>query len=88
MNQSVGTLGTLGAAVKQARVERGLTQNELAQKAHVSRPFVSNLERGQGPRAELSRVLAVIRALDLDLQLAPPKTPQRSFADALDELLK
>jgi HTH-type transcriptional regulator / antitoxin HipB len=76
----------LGAALRHARRSRGWTQADLAQRAEVSRAFVTDLERGARPRAELARVLAVIRALDKSLAIedAPP---QSSFDDLLDDVL-
>ena len=51
----------------------------------VSRAFVIDLERGRRPRAELTRVLAVIRALDAAITLTGHQT--KSAEEALDELL-
>jgi len=46
------------AQVKQVRLELGLTQQDLADAASVSRQTVSNLERGTVPQAEnLARIL-------------------------------
>ena len=36
----------LGHRIRQARVDRGLTQAELAELADVSTPYVSHVERG------------------------------------------
>jgi HTH-type transcriptional regulator/antitoxin HipB len=75
----------LGAEIRAQRLARGLTQAELAARAEVSRAFVVDIERGKRPRAELSRVLAVVRALDLALALVPDESGD--FDAALDELL-
>jgi HTH-type transcriptional regulator / antitoxin HipB len=84
---TVATLADLGVAVRGARVNAGLTQEALAHQAHVSRPFVSQLERGQGPRAEVGRVLSVIRALNLQVALLPaPARP--TFDETLNGLLR
>jgi transcriptional regulator with XRE-family HTH domain len=76
----------LGAAVRQARDEAGWTQSELAERAGVSRAFVVGLERGVRPRAELLRVLAVVRALGKAVALVDDEQPG-SFDQALDEIL-
>ena len=36
----------LGRAIKQLRLERGITQQELANKAKLHRTYVSDVERG------------------------------------------
>ena len=79
------TLVELGAAIRGTRVERGLTQAELATAARVSRGFIIELEHGQKPGLELGRVLAVIRALELDLDIVQGETA--SFDELLDRAL-
>ncbi|MEU2199834.1 helix-turn-helix domain-containing protein [Isoptericola sp. NPDC019482] len=75
----------LGAALRERRERAGLTQARLAEKAGVSRAFVIDLEAGKRARAELVRVLAVMRALELAIELVPADT--RSTGDVLTELL-
>lgn len=78
----------LGAALKSRRDRAGLTQAELAERAGVSRGFVIDLERGLRPRAELFRVLAVVRALDAAITLVDhhAQTPEDALADLLGDL--
>jgi transcriptional regulator with XRE-family HTH domain len=59
----------LGAAIRSARANAGLTQAELARQAGVSRAFIIKLETGQGPRSELMRVFQVLRALGLQFRI-------------------
>jgi len=61
----------LGAAIRDARREAGLTQVQLAAKAGVSRAWLIEIEAGASERAELGKVLATVRALDLCLELSP-----------------
>ena len=61
----------LGAALRDARREAGLTQVQLAAKAGVSRAWLIEIEAGASERAELGKVLATVRALDLCLELSP-----------------
>lgn len=61
----------LGAAVRHARREAGLSQQALAERAGVPRQWVSRLETGSNPGAELRKVLDVFAALGLALELAP-----------------
>jgi len=91
MDRTFVDLVSLGAAVRDARQARGLTQAGLAERAKVSRQFVISLERGAGPRAELARVLSVLRALGLTMALGdeeavPTTDPAPSITDLLDRL--
>lgn len=58
----------LGAAVRETRHARGLTQAELARLAGVGRRFIVDLESGHA-RAELGKTLQVMRTLGLSLDL-------------------
>jgi transcriptional regulator with XRE-family HTH domain len=75
----------LGAHLRAVRRDRGLTQADVARAAGVSRAFVVDLEGGRRAGAELSRVLAVARALGLGIDLVPYE--RSGFDDALDALL-
>jgi len=76
----------LGAAIREVRGRAHWTQAELAERAGVSRAFVIDLEWGRRPGAELSRVLAVIRALGKGVSLVDDRRPS-SLTDALDVVL-
>lgn len=82
---NVGSAHELGAQLRAARRAAGLTQAQVAASANVSRAFVIDLEQGKRPGAELSRVLAVARALDRSFALVEDARP--SFDAALDDLL-
>lgn len=43
-----------------------MSQNELAERAHVSRKWISELEHGK-PRAPFNLIMAVLDVLDLEL---------------------
>ena len=85
MDRVIGDPHALGAAVREARTARGWTQSEVAGRAGVSRSFVLDIERGARPRAELTRVLSVLRALGKSLVVVDD--PTESFESALDEVL-
>lgn len=76
---------SLGALIRGHRADHQWTQAELADRAGVSRRFVSELESGSRTGAELSRVLAVVRTLGLGVALLPSESP--SFDQALREVL-
>jgi len=75
------TVRDLGAAVRHRRREARLTQAMLAQRAGVSRQWLSGFESGKNPAVELGKVLDVLTALDLALELVSAP-PTESGADA------
>ncbi|MBN8430424.1 helix-turn-helix transcriptional regulator [Microbulbifer salipaludis] len=65
----------LGHRLKQARLNRDLTQLEVAERAGVSRKAVLNAEKG---KTQLEVLVAILQALDLTAQLdkfLPPQPP-------------
>ena len=56
-------LADLGARVKARRLERGLTQEQLAQELELSVAYVSLIERG-GRNPPITTVVSVANALD------------------------
>jgi putative transcriptional regulator len=67
------TLEELGLRLAQARLDRNLTQEDLADAAAVSKRTVERLETGQS--VQLSNLVRVLGALDLSrnlAQLVPP----------------
>ena len=63
-------LTQLGASLRRARNEAGLTQDQLGDLAGVSRQLVSRVESGS-PRGEIGRVVQIAAALGLRLVVAP-----------------
>ncbi|WP_105103048.1 helix-turn-helix transcriptional regulator [Microbulbifer pacificus] len=65
----------LGQRLKQARLNRDLTQLEVAERAGLSRKAVLNAEKG---KAQLEVLVAILQAVDLIDQLdnfLPPPPP-------------
>jgi len=58
----------LAASVRGQRQNLGLTQAELATRAGVSRPWLSEVEAGK-PTAEFGKVIRLLDALGLTLEL-------------------
>ena len=85
---NVRTARDLGAAIKQARKTRGLSQEALAREVGVHQPKVSAVERG-APGVRVGLVLQILRTLDLTVTVAsnttqqPTKRPRRKD-DELD----
>lgn len=63
----------VGARLRDLRLQRNMTQIDLARRAGVSRPTIGSLERrGQGTIETLARVLYVLgRERELEALLAP-----------------
>ena len=80
----LGTPAELGAAVHAARLTAGLTQEEAARKAAVSRRWLIELERGHS-NAQLGKVLHVLRILGLGVQLVPVPLDAPNELDDLTE---
>ncbi|MGV9801200.1 helix-turn-helix domain-containing protein [Mycobacterium sp. NPDC003449] len=80
----------LGAALRNARIEAGLTQDELGDRAGVSRQLVSRAESGS-PRGEVGRVAQIATALGYRLTITPRKLPKptsdrKTVKQYLDEI--
>lgn len=59
----------LGNLIRRARKKQGLSQSELGAKVGLRQGTISVMENGN-PAAKLETVLAVLAALDLELQVA------------------
>lgn len=75
----------LGAFIYDARTQRNLTQEALAKKANVSRSWLIGLEQGKRPRAEMDKILSLLRALDISLSL---QTMQAHEVVAEDQIVQ
>jgi HTH-type transcriptional regulator/antitoxin HipB len=60
----------LGARVKQLRTEEGLSQQQLAERAFVSRKWLMDFEGGKST-VEANKVLDVLQALGYEVELRP-----------------
>jgi HTH-type transcriptional regulator / antitoxin HipB len=80
------TISDIANAVRGRRLEMGLSQDDLATRAGVSRKWIYEFEAGK-PGAELRIVLGVLDALGLELSLGPaqasPATPDAIDLDVL-----
>lgn len=68
----------LGRAVRAARLARGLTQEDLADRAKVSRKFVVQLEEGKAS-AHLGKVLTVMMSAGLVGMAVPVEAMQAAL---------
>ncbi|MFD2827207.1 helix-turn-helix domain-containing protein [Leeuwenhoekiella polynyae] len=77
-------LQALGENIKLARLRRKLTMNQVSERAGISRPTLSSLEKGN-PAVSLGIVLQVLLVLGLEkdiLLLAKDDTLGRKIQDA------
>ena len=75
----------IGYAIKDARLEFGLTQAQLAGAAGISERCLWSLELGRSPGVQLDKLLAVFKVLGLDLQIVVGKAPA---SEASEERVK
>lgn len=68
----INTLRDLIAATRGRRLELGLSQSEVAERAHVSRQWIGAFEAGK-PTAEIGLVIRLLDALGLHLDIAAPQ---------------
>jgi len=66
----VKTVADIGRRVREARKQRGWSQEGLARRCGVSRVWLGNLERGK-PSVEADLVLRTLGVLGLALDLQP-----------------
>lgn len=66
MNQSARTAKQIGAIIRRARRNAGLTQTELGKKIGLRQATISKLERGERA-TQLSTLLDVLTALGLEI---------------------
>lgn len=83
MNRNISDWINLGAAIRDARRGRSLSQEGLARLAGVSRSWLARLESGHRG-AELEQIFRVLGALDLTLVLSDGGRPRQSAAGASD----
>lgn len=81
----------LGAAIRDVRTLHGLTQNELASSAKVSRSWLAKVESGHRG-AEFEQILRLLSALGLGLFLQTPSdrrefpTSNKSKSDGMSSI--
>ncbi len=74
-------LNDVGEALRRRRIDLGLSQDALAQKAGVTQTQISGIERG-GSNARIGTVMAVARTLGLEMAFIP-----KEIAPAVQSLL-
>ncbi len=71
--QTVTDPPALGRLLRETRRALGLTQPKLALSAGVGVRFLVDIEKGK-PTAQIGKIMRVLAALGIELQLSPPNT--------------
>jgi len=71
----IGNARDVGAILRQARVSKGLTQQQVAQMLGVTRQWVASVEAG-APTARLGLVVDALRCVDVLLETRPDDSQQ------------
>jgi HTH-type transcriptional regulator/antitoxin HipB len=72
----------LGAILRRARKQAGLTQSELGDNIHLRQGTVSRLEAGK-PAVQLRTLMVALSALDLELVIRPRSKGSAADIEAL-----
>ena len=74
----------VGYAIKERRVQLGMTQAQLAQAAGISKRCLWSLELGQNSGVQLNKLTAVFDALGLNLKITSANDKPRNASSAKD----
>ena len=77
-------LARIMVAIQEEREKRGMTQSDIAKKAHITQQQMSKIESGQN--CTVSTLLKVCQALGLDLVIQ--KTPKQCYTQVAEERSK
>jgi len=78
-------LADLGQRIASARKKKLLTQSELANRAHVSRPTIDLIENGRASEIGYSKLVRILAAVGLELELQSIAPARPSLDDLLNE---
>lgn len=80
-------ISQIASRLRSARKARGLTQQELAQRAEVSTRLVAEVERGERDNVSLATVLRLLHEVGVSVRLSgsPAREPAPSGASDDDE---
>ncbi len=79
------SLAELGQNIARARKTEGMTQDQLAKRAGVSRPTIALLENGRATEIGYSKLARIFAVLGLELRLQPKATQRPTLDDLLKE---
>lgn len=76
MQDDSNILQRIGAKIKELRIEKGLSQEELAEKSGVDRTFIGGLERGER-NVSILTLCEIAKAFGVDITQFLSNTPIR-----------
>nr|WP_046346846.1 helix-turn-helix domain-containing protein [Sphingomonas changbaiensis] len=80
MNQPIRSPKQLGSLIRQARLQRSMTQKDLADLIGTYQKTISQIENGN-PGAKLETMFSILAALDLDLELVSRRKSRPDLGD-------
>lgn len=93
--ESIRTVRQIGQAIREKRLQQGLTQQELADASHVSRSLIVRLEKGTATALYPEKLIGILDALGLHLALFSdqdenPALPQFNYSapDTTDDIVR
>lgn len=66
-------LDQLGKLIKEQRDTQGISQAQLAKAAHFQQYEISKLEAGQLPNVGYNRIISILTALNIEVDIILPK---------------
>lgn len=81
------SIADVAATVRGRRMDLGLSQGDLADRAGVSRKWINEFEAGGKATAEMGHVLRVLEALGLGLHIATTDAEPNDSGINLDAIL-
>jgi transcriptional regulator with XRE-family HTH domain len=79
------SLADLGQRIASARKGKRLTQSELANRAHVSRPTIDLIENCRAAEIGYSKLVRILAAVGLELELRSIAPARPTLDDLLNE---
>lgn len=93
--ENIRTVRQIGQAIREKRLQQGLTQQELADVSHVSRSLIVRLEKGAATALYPEKLIGILGALGLHLALVSdqnenPALPQFNCSahDTTDDIVR
>ena len=80
MTQSVRSAGQLGVLIREERLRRGMTQQELADRSGTGQKTISRIETGN-EGTSLETVFRLLAALGLEIRFSPRDSIGKSVSD-------
>ncbi|MEZ5852691.1 MAG: helix-turn-helix domain-containing protein [Hyphomicrobiaceae bacterium] len=81
MDHPARTPRQIGAAIRRARRQSGLTQSALGQRMHARQATVSKLEAGE-PATQIKTLMDALAALNLEMVIRPRTTASDDIEDS------